>query len=190
MPIRPGGRIIHGVRPVEFSDIRDSNRIRINWEGAHIRGRARRATWDGRISVKNARIVTAKTVAFDSPADGIIDSSPREVKFKSSTTGDVDGIDLFIENNNTGDITFESLLGTCRANLADLNQGVRTFDFGGLGLKVSIQRYPEALQETELAMEYALLPEPGKTVPYLIKAVQEDGHMAWSSPIYLRGKSR
>jgi hypothetical protein len=35
-------------------------------------------------------------------------------------------------------------------------------------------------------MDYTVKPESGKTTPYFVKAVQEDGHMAWSSPIYVK----
>ena len=77
-------------------------------------------------------------------------------------------------------------MGNCDANLAELGDAPVAYDLGGLGLKVTIQRYPERIKETLLSLEYSVSPEPGRTVPYLIKATQEDGHMAWSSPIFIR----
>ena len=127
------------------------------------------------------------TFAFDSPADGILETSRKEVTFKSSTTGDTDGIDLRLENAMEGILTFSTPIGTCTVNLADLHQQVQSFGFGGLGLKVTVQRYPEALSETRLSLDYTVHPKSGHTTPYFVKAVQEDGHMAWCSPVYITG---
>ena len=133
-----------------------------------------------------AEIMDANTFAFDSPADGILQTSPKEATFKSSTTGDTDGIDLLLEQSREGVLAFNSPLGTCNVNLADLDQQVQSFDFGGLGLKATVQRYPEALSETRLSLNCTVNPKSGHTTPYFVKAIQEDGHMAWSSPIYVR----
>ena len=59
-------------------------------------------------------------------------------------------------------------------------------ELGGLGLKVSVQRYPEHIRTTELLLDCAVTAEARKTFPLFVKTVQEDGHMAWSSPVYVR----
>ena len=69
--------------------------------------------------------------------------------------------------------------------IAELGDKPVTYDFGGLGLNVTIQRYPESTEETTLSLEYQAAPEPDRTVPYFVKAIQEDGHMAWSSPVFI-----
>ncbi len=182
-----GREIVETVRPDAFGSMIESNRIRIRWEGARIRGRARRAAWDGCIKIKGNRIEKAITYAFDSPADGITEFNPTSVKFKSSTTGDTDGIDLYMKENGKGVIYFESLMGNCEVNISELGDTPFTYDFGGLGLKATIQRYPEITKETTLTMDCLAAPKPNQTTPYLIKAIQEDGHMAWSSPIFIQG---
>ncbi len=181
-----GKNVIHTIRPMAFQNVKGSKRIRISWEGAHIRGRARRATWDGSITLEGTRILKAQTYAFDSPADGITESDSQKLVFKSSTTGDIDGIDLFLEQSQDGALTFNSPLGTCTVKLAELDRQVQSFDFGGLGLKVTIQRYPETLSETQLFLKFTVNPKSGETTPYFVKAIQEDGHMTWCSPIYVR----
>jgi len=183
-----GPEIIQTVRPEVFSFVQDSRRIRVSWEGAYIRGRARRATWDGTISIKGAKIEKAQTFAFDSPADGITSFDEHELKFKSSTTGDTDGIDLFLDNVKMGHLTFESPVGSCEVDLVELDGKARSFDFGGLGLKVIVRRYPEMLEKTQLSVTQSVLPEKGRTAAYFVKVVQEDGHMAWSSPVFIRGQ--
>jgi hypothetical protein len=62
----------------------------------------------------------------------------------------------------------------------------KTFDFGGLDMSVTIERYPENPTETSIAMQRTVEPVVGKTTPYFVKITQTDGQMAWASPIYLR----
>ena len=132
------------------------------------------------------RIGKAETFAFDSPADGIVEQGPNQLTFKSSTTGDTDGIDLYLKHSHRGVLTFASPVGTCAVNLADLDQQAQSFAFGGLGLRATVQRYPETLTVRQLSLNCSVHPKAGRTTPYFVKVIQEDGHMAWSSPVYAR----
>ena len=181
-----GREIVKTVRPKEFKKIEHSQKIRIAWEGARIRGRARRATWDGVIKLAGNKIISAKTFAFDSPADGIVKQDQQQIAFKSSTTGDTDGIELVLEERAAGLLEFESSIGACTVSLEELGNDPETFDFGGLGLKATVQRYPETIQTMGLSLECTVTPEADKTDPFFVKAIQEDGHMAWSSPVYVK----
>lgn len=180
-----GPKILHVEQHRSFSTSNHSCRIRISWEGARIRGRARRATWNGTIKVQNTRLLEASTFAFDSPAEGIVGWDDEKVIFLSSTVGDTDGIDLYLEDSSRGTLHFNSEIGDISLDLAELGDEQKHFDFGELGLKVKIQRYPEELDLTPIEMELEVELQPGETNPLLIKAVQEDGHIAWSSPIYI-----
>jgi len=182
-----GREVIQTIRPNEFNSRESSKKIRISWEGARIRGRARRATWDGEIIVEGSKIVSAKTFAFDSPADGITYLDDKHIKFKSSTTGDTDGIDIRLNNTQEGYLKFVSLIGSCEVKINELADKKQVFEFGGLGLRVEIEKYPEKNENFQLILKKTIVPEKSETIPYLIKVKQEDGHMAWSSPIYIQG---
>ena len=65
----------------------------------------------------------------------------------------------------------------------------RTWSFGGMDMRVTIQRYPEQVTERELSLSIALSPPADQRSPYLAKVVQTDGHMAWSSPVYVTRRS-
>lgn len=180
-----GREVVHVIQPEQFADTGASSRLRISWEGARIRGRARRATWDGKIQMTGVRILKATTFAFYSPEDGIISQDDSKVKFKSSTVGDVDGLDLFLEQGDSGAIQFESRVGQISLDLAELALEQKVFDLGGMGLKVRVQRYPENLTLSPLLLEREVALQAGRINPFLIKAIQEDGQIAWSSPIYV-----
>jgi hypothetical protein len=180
-----GPKVIQTVRAPEFASMKNSKRIRISWGGARIRGRGRRAKWDGSIRVQGARIEAARTFAFDSASDGITETGADHVSFKSQTTGDIDGIDLTLDQTSRGKISFESPTGSCSIDLAELGNDPRRFDFGGLGLHTAFQRYPEKLTATELSFEFRVEPKAGKPTPYFMKAIQEDGQLGWTSPVYV-----
>ena len=182
------------VRAAQFAACDDSPRLRASWRGSRIRGRGRRVTWDGAIRLSEARIRSARTFAFDAATDGILSQTEREVTFASSTTGDTDGIDLLLDGAQQGSaqqgtVIFDSQAGQCQVNLADLEGDNRrqVFEFGGVDMAVCIERYPQQLTDLTTSLEAELEPTPGQTTPYFVKVIQEDGHMAWSSPVYVVG---
>jgi hypothetical protein len=172
------------VRPPPFDDVASSRRIRLRWQGARIRGRGRRVTWSGVIFTEGTRIEEARTFAFDSAADGITALRDHEVRFRSQTTGDADGIDLWLDQGQRGRIVFDSPVGRFPVALEEL-EVERSWSLGGMDMRVSVERYPEQVTETELTLSTALSPPAGRPAPYLVKVTQVDGHMAWSSPVYL-----
>ena len=61
----------------------------------------------------------------------------------------------------------------------------RRADFGGLDLHVCIVRYPEMIDARELTMSCEVEAFQQGVTPLYVKAIQADGHMAWSSPVYV-----
>lgn len=174
-------------RPAAFDACAGSRRVRVSWRGARIRGRARRACWDGAIRLEGARLAAARPFQFDSPLEGIVSQTDRALTFKSHTMGDTDGFDLTLDDATRGVLHFESAVGQARVALAELGAGASaaTFAFGGLDLALRVERYPETLTENALALDTEVRPPADGRAPYLVKVVQEDGHQAWTSPIYL-----
>jgi hypothetical protein len=180
-----GRELIQEVRPVAFQALAGSRRIRVSWGGARMRGRGRRATWDGHIRLEGVRLKRLEPFAFDAPTDGIVDQGADRVEFRSRTTGDRDGVDLWIDQAERGNLFFESQLGSCVVALEQLQGAAnrQVFDLGGLGLGISVERYPERLVDLSATLDCEVQPPADRSTPYLVKAVQSDGHMAWSSPI-------
>lgn len=180
-----GKQMVAQVRGPEFEAAHDSPRVRVVWQGSRIRGRGRRVNWEGRVQLDHAIIRSAATYSFDSAADGITGQDEREVRFRSQTTGDRDGLDLALDRAREGSLRLDTQAGSARVDLRDLDAAPRVFDFGGVDMQVTVQRYPPLPQTTSLWLEHAITP-PQRRTPYWIKAIQCDGQMAWSSPIYLK----
>jgi hypothetical protein len=172
-------------RPADFEAAGRSRRVRVSWGGSRIRGRGRRVVWDGSIRLAGGGIREATTVAFDSPADGILRHDAEQVDFRSRTTGDIDGIDLWLDEPGRGKLEIETAVGSVSVRLEQLGDEIVREEFGGLGMHIEARRYPESLTTLEATLEWDA-PKPDGVEPYFVKAVQADGHAAWSSPIYLR----
>ncbi|MFW6058594.1 MAG: DUF3604 domain-containing protein, partial [Phycisphaeraceae bacterium] len=167
-----GRQCIKRIQPAAFERGDRSRRIRVMWQGARIRGRGRRVDWDGAIRTEAVRITHAETVAFDCPAHGITEQDAHTVRFTSQTTGDCDGIDLWLEEAASGRIHFTSKVGELTVDLAELTAAPRVQAFGGLDMQVSIRRYPEQPDEHELRLKETVTPAPNATTPYFVKAIQ------------------
>jgi hypothetical protein len=70
-------------------------------------------------------------------------------------------------------------------DLADLGAAERRATFGGLDLHIRVRRYPRSVKALTLAMDATVEIDPGATTPLMVRATQVDGHIAWSSPIYV-----
>lgn len=175
-----------------FKQLNESRRLRVLWRGARHRGRGRRVTWNGLLRISDARILDATTVAFDSPADGIIRRDEHEIEFCSQTTGDMDGLEIEVDDPARAKLSLETPEGRWSVCGHDegLNkpEGIR-FEIGPLERSVCFVRYPTGQQldcrplilDTEIVADS----QSGNTAYYL-KVTQSDGHLAWTSPVYLQ----
>ena len=182
-----GRELLAEVQPPEFRDLGDSNRVRLMWSGSRMRGRGRRVDWSGVIRTTEATILEATTVSFDSAADGITATDPQAVAFQSQTTGDCDGIELVLDDGRVGRLVFEWVAGTTEIDLAGLGDEPECFDYGGLDMQLVVRRYPERVDALELTLETVDQPPGEGQAAYFVKAIQCDGQMAWSSPVYVSG---
>ena len=181
-----GRDLVAETLPEAFREVRGSRRVRLVWGGSRIRGRGRRVTWDGTVQMEGSRILRAEPFAFDSPTDGITQSGDSILHFRSRTTGDVDGIDLWLDRGDQGALTFSSPVGDLSLELSQLGTAPIRRDLGGLDMHVSVQRYPEELRTRALDLHQTVSPEGDGFTPYFVRVIQADGHMAWSSPVYLK----
>ncbi len=186
-----GREVIAVSRPETFNAMtpQNTNRIRVTWRGARMRGRGRRVDWSGTLRTDGVKIENASTYCFDSAADGIAVKGDSEIIIRSQTTGDTDGIDLLLDQASQGVLTFASAVGECEVSLRELTTepGGVTFDFGGLDMKVVIERYPSEPSQMSVDLTHDIVPSGTTPQPYFVKAIQTNGQMAWSSPIYAKG---
>jgi hypothetical protein len=53
---------------------------------------------------------------------------------------------------------------------------------------ICVERYPERVTSLALSLHREVRPPKDSLTPYTFKVLQSDGHMAWSSPIYVEAE--
>lgn len=183
---------IHTVSPYTPASFDGSRRYRVAWAGSRVRGRDRLTTWDGHLELSSGRIVAATVFAMENPEKGIVSHTPNRVAWRSNTTGDDDGVDLAIEGAAGAVLRFRTPVIDLDVPLADLDDGAtRTFPAGGVDLRVFMRRLPARDLARELRIDHVdSTPAEGRCHAYWIRATQEDGAQAWTSPVFLAGAGR
>ena len=158
------------------------------WSGAEYRGRGREVNWRGKATVKGNRIARVEAVNFlnpDKPLSLIKDAGT--VEWNSVTTGNMAGFDLWLESERTGSLSIETNIVSAECDLAALDHNEMVFEAGGLGRQIRVYRLPETKRVTAMHLTHDVTgtDQAEGDVPVFIRVTQEDGHQAWSSPIYL-----
>ena len=182
--IRNGTRVLKTLRPYAKNDL--SDRFKVLWQGARVRGRGRAVVWDGGLTLTGNRIAGFMPINFHNPEQPCVQTGPAELTWQSMTTGGVAGVIVEPARGTAGELRVETPLKQFKVALEKLTLKGRTYRPEGLGLAISAYRLPPANGPREMSFRFQPRPDdlqPGDN-PLLVCVVQEDGHMAWSSPIY------
>jgi Protein of unknown function (DUF3604) len=179
-----GTQVVRSARPFAASDL--GRRVRVLWQGAEYRGRGRETVWQGKLAVAGNRIARFAPVNFLNPERRVEEIAPGSaLAWTSVTTGNLAGIDLWLEAAQTGLLRIETNVVSGEADLSQLADGTVAFDGGGLGRRLSVYRLPETDWSRRLTLEHRVAFAGGADLPVYVRVTQADGHQAWSSPIYL-----
>jgi hypothetical protein len=182
--------VLHGTlvaetfRPYRASDL--GRRVRVLWQGAEYRGRCRETLWEGKLTVTGNRIARFAPVNFLNPERVVRETAAgTELAWNSVTTGNLAGIDIWLEEVRRGTLNIETNIVSGNVELGALDDHVIALDGGGLGRRLSIYRLPEGDFGRHLTLEHTVAFTGGADLPVYLRVTQADGHQAWSSPIYL-----
>ncbi len=162
-----------------------SRRFRILWQGAEYRGRGREVDWRGSLSVEGGRFQRAEPVNFLNPENPLLETEPgRRLAWRSVTTGNMAGIDLWLEDGRAETIVLETNFGGGRFAAGEIGREDRVIPAGGLARQIRLYRLPEILPN-RLALSHDVVFTGPQDLPVYVRVTQADGNQAWSSPIYL-----
>jgi hypothetical protein len=158
----------------------------VRWEGAEYRGRGREVIWQGKLTLAGNRISRFAPVNFLNPERKVLEVAPgTALTWNSVTTGNLAGIDLWLDEARSGTLRIETNVVSGKVELGALADGTMVFEGGGLGRKLSVYRLPETDWSRHLSLEHSVTFSGGADLPVYIRVTQADCHQAWSSPIYL-----
>jgi hypothetical protein len=161
------------------------SRIAVRWAGALYRGRGREASWVGEARGVGVRLADVVPVALWNP-DLPLEVVPDRVRFRAITTGNAGGFDAVLADEAPdARLVVETDRGRLDVGLADLDVGGVAAELGGLGLRLTAARLADRNPHREVSLVTEVpVAERGDT-PIWVCVTLEDGHQAWSSPIYV-----
>jgi hypothetical protein len=177
-----GLQVVNTFRSYATADL--GCRYKIVWSGAEVRGRARMATWDGQLSVQGNALLGVRPINFMNP-DRQPEVGKNRVSWASVTTGGVAGLILTLKEPRAGVLELTSAQRQVTCSIDEVGLDPLVWDCGGLRKRIDIYRLPDRPPSRGISLRVPLEDLHEGDNPIYVKVVQEDGHMAWSSPIYL-----
>ncbi len=160
-------------------------RIAIVWSGVRVKSRQRQTNWDGGVTLSDGRIISAEEFAFDLPDQGIKRLSNQVLQWRSTTSGDPDGVILEVDAPEDAEIRFTSRPSSFAIRLGDIDSTPKPFRGGGVNEKVEVSAISDVEGPKSIEFQYSdKNPQEGVN-PYYLRVLQSDGAMAWSSPIFV-----
>ena len=161
-------------------------RIRVLFEGAEYRGRGRETFWRGTAQLHANRFTRAQAINhFNADKPLRIASDGGSVDFDTVTTGNFSGFDLWLEDRDEGALDIVSNVVCRRVAIRDIGFEDLVVDLGGLGRRLRLFRLPDRSEAWRVNHTHTFEIAPGVDNPLYVRLTQEDGHQAWSSPIYV-----
>ena len=160
-------------------------RIRVIWEGSEYRGRGRQTIWDGGCTLDGNSFERIAPDQHVEPRQEDRADRPRPLAWTALTTGGFGGFDAWLADPRSGTLRIDTPLVKCEIAIADIGRDDLVFDAGGIRRRIRIFRLPDenAHRHVKLSRRIALK-AAGDNALYVC-LTQEDGHLVWSSPIYV-----
>ena len=181
--IRNGLETLEIHRPFEDADL--GRRIRVIWEGSEYRGRGRQTIWDGKAALSGNRFERATAINHYN-LDKIFErAGDQGLRWTALTTGGFGGFDAWLADPTAGTLTIDTPLVQCELPVADIGREDKIFDAGGIQRRIRVFRMPDENPHTRLKLTRRIPLRRDSDNALYVRVTQEDGHLIWSSPIYL-----
>ncbi len=178
-----GMELVETITPFETTG--GDKRIRILWEGATYRGRAREVVWDGHVEIDGNHVESVTPINFHNP-ERTVERSGNAISWRSITTGNFSGIDVVLRDSDSGILKFDSPLIGFEQRIADIGEGDIIHQLQGeLPRFVKIFRRPASNPHRSLKLSRRVYLHPDRDNPVFVRLTQDDGTRAWTSPIYV-----
>lgn len=180
--IRNGLETLETFRPFEAEL---GARIRVVWEGSEYRGRGRETLWDGRATLRDNAFARIAPINFYNLDKKLVHESANAISWQALTTGGFSGFDAWLSNRSAGILSIETPLVQCELLVSEIGLEDKIFDAGGIERRIRIFRLPDANPHTRVTLRRRVTMHALKDNALYARVTTEDGHLAWSSPIYI-----
>jgi hypothetical protein len=181
--IRNGLDTVEIYRPYSNDEL--GHRIRVLWEGSEYRGRGRETIWDGFASISGnsfEKVLPINRYNLDKKFD-LVDNTRLE--WTALTTGGFGGFDAFLADPTSGIMEINTALVKTQIAVDSIQRDEQVFANGGIDRRIRVFRLPDDNPHNRVSISRKLKIRRGQDNAFYVRVTQEDGHFAWSSPIYL-----
>ena len=161
------------------------SRIRVIWSGAEYRGRGRQTTWLGRATFRGHTIERFAKINAWNHERRLEQTASDTIEWDAMTTGNYGGFDVWLSGQTGGELDLVSNHGSLRSALDDIGFDDIAVDGGGLGRELTVFRLPDANPVRRMEETIRVPLKPDDDNPIWVRVTTEDGHRAWSSPIFV-----
>jgi hypothetical protein len=183
LEVRNGLNVLQTLRPYSKDDL--GNRVKVVWSGAQVRGRDRLASWHGGLRVQGNVILSADPINFWNANHPLKTVGRHQLTWNSNTTGGVSGVILTLEQPHVGSLEIETLELRVVCEIGAVGLEPMVWQCGGLRKQIEIYRLPTRQSPCEFSFALPLTRLRKGDNPIYVRMMQEDGHMAWTSPLLL-----
>lgn len=141
--------------------------------------------WDGGLKLEANSCLDSIPINFWNANNPLRVIDNQHLEWKSVTTGGISGAILTLEDSNSGWIEINTIQKQLKVEISSISLEPMTWTCGGIDKEIMIYRLPASEGSKDLAFSIPLTELHLGDNPIYIRMVQEDGHIAWSSPIYL-----
>ena len=181
--IRNRLEVLETFRPYTEREL--GRRIRVIWEGSEYRGRGRQTVWDGGCSLTGnqfERIVPINQWNLDKQ---IVQTDSASLQWSALTTGGFGGFDAWLTDPQAGALRIDTPLVKCDIHIADIGLEDMVFEAGGIRRQIRVFRLPDENPHQTVKLSRRIDLHAGHDNALYVCMTQEDGHLIWSSPIYV-----
>ena len=192
---------VHGSAPIERIDIRNGldtlevyrpysesdlgRRIRVIWEGSEYRGRGRETIWDGHAELTGNTFESLTPINRFNLDKRFEQSAPGRVDWSALTTGGFGGFEALLQDARKGSLEIDTALIQQTIAVDSIGRDELVFENGGIERRIRIFRLPDDNPHIALHIEREIPLFDDRDNALYVRVTFEDGHYAWSSPIYL-----
>ena len=181
--IRNRLEVLETFRPYQLSEL--GRRIRVIWEGSEYRGRGRQTVWDGGCSLIGNKFESFAPINMWNLDKKVTQTGPQDIKWSALTTGGFSGFEAVLEDPQAGTLRIDTALVKCEIPVADIGMDDLRFEAGGIQRQIRVFRLPDENQHRSVRISRRVQLNSDIDNALYVCLTQEDGHRAWSSPIYV-----
>jgi hypothetical protein len=161
------------------------NRIRLVWSGAEYRGRGNRTRWQGKAHFEGCTIQSMTEINNWNPERRFEIRNNNTIVWQSLTAGNFCGFDVWLDNATSGRLHISTNLVSDQYDLKRIGLQDIVLDAGGLKRQLRIRRLPDCNDCLEISETAKVALKQTGDNPLWVRVTTEDGHNAWSSPVYV-----